>query len=120
MGKDKEKQDGNSNQIAGHSQSPLGILAITSTRPYLIATLPLVVKRADLTGFMMSPVVMLLVLAHGLAHQSCVATSSVPEVHVPSAVRFTVYLDMLLDLSLSYCANKASFLKVTRLLVADS
>ena len=40
---------GNKNdlQIAGHSQSPTGNLATTSTRPYLMLIFPFVLRRAD-------------------------------------------------------------------------
>lgn len=40
---------GNENdlQIAGHSQSPTGNLATTSTRPYLMLIFPFVLRRAD-------------------------------------------------------------------------
>ena len=48
----------------GKSQSPAGIFATISTLPYLIATLPAVVKRAERTGFMFVPLVELLTLTH--------------------------------------------------------
>jgi hypothetical protein len=46
-----------SSQIAGHSQSPRGSLATTSTRPYLIDFFPFVVSLADRTGGIMVPLV---------------------------------------------------------------
>jgi hypothetical protein len=49
-------------QIAGHSQSPFGILATTSTRPYVMDLLPAVVSLAERTGLIMAPVVTLLVV----------------------------------------------------------
>lgn len=45
--------------IAGQSQSPCGILAVTSTRPYLIDFFPLVESLADLTGGIVVPSVAL-------------------------------------------------------------
>lgn len=47
-------------QIAGQSQSPLGNLAVTSTFPYLMVFLPMVVRRADRTGGIRLPRVSLL------------------------------------------------------------
>src|ERR1700744_3605450 len=46
-------------QMAGHSQSPRGSLAVTSTRPYLMWRPGLVVTRADLTGGTMDPLAVL-------------------------------------------------------------
>ena len=46
-------------QMAGHSQSPAGSLASTSTRPYLMAAPLLVSIRPDLTGL---TIVLLVVL----------------------------------------------------------
>ena len=48
-------------QIAGHSQSPAGNFAVTSTRPYLILAPALVLMRADLTGLTIVPLVVLVV-----------------------------------------------------------
>ena len=42
-------------QIAGQIQSPLGSLATTSTLPYRMPFLPLVVRRAERTGGIMDP-----------------------------------------------------------------
>jgi hypothetical protein len=67
--------------MAGQSQSPFGIFATTSMRPYVIVLLPDVVRRADLTGFIMMPDELLLVVAQGEASV---------EVQVPSLVRFKV------------------------------
>ena len=39
-------------KILGHNQSPVGNLAFTSTFPYLILTVFLVINRADMTGLM--------------------------------------------------------------------
>lgn len=44
-------------QIAGQSQSPAGSFAVTSIRPYLIEDDFLVLRRADLTGLIMVPLV---------------------------------------------------------------
>ena len=52
------------NQIEGQSQSPLGILATISTRPYLIETFPAVVNRAERTGLMIVPLTALLDRTH--------------------------------------------------------
>jgi hypothetical protein len=49
-------------QIAGQSQSPIGSLAVTSTRPYLMVFLPFVVSLADRTGGIMFPSVELEVM----------------------------------------------------------
>lgn len=57
---------GSTYQMAGHNQSPLGIRADTSTRPYLIVFLPAVVSRADRTGLMIWFLVELLTTAQGL------------------------------------------------------
>jgi hypothetical protein len=51
-------------QRAGHSQSPLAILATISTRPYLILFLPFVVRRAERTGGMIVPSVALDLAPH--------------------------------------------------------
>ena len=48
-------------QIAGHSQSPRGNLATTSTLPYLMDFLPLVDSLALRTGLIIVPRVELLV-----------------------------------------------------------
>lgn len=67
-------------QIAGHSQSPLGSFATTSTLPYLMVFLPAVVKRAERIGGMTVPIDALLWTAQ-----------AVPVlVQVPSLVRFKV------------------------------
>jgi hypothetical protein len=71
----------NTHQIEGHSQSPLGILATTSTRPYWSENLPAVVRRAERTGLMIVPFVELLIMTHCL---------SAGEVQVPAAVKFKV------------------------------
>ena len=42
-------------QIAGHSQSPRGSLARTSTLPYAIVVEFMVLIRADMTGWMVDP-----------------------------------------------------------------
>ena len=47
-------------QIAGHNQSPLGNFAVTSTFPYVMVFLPTVVRRAERTGGIRSPSVLLL------------------------------------------------------------
>jgi hypothetical protein len=52
------------NQMEGQSQSPLGILATISTRPYLIEIFPAVVNRAERTGFIMVPFTALLDRTH--------------------------------------------------------
>ena len=49
-------------QIAGHSQSPFGNFAVTSTFPYLIVFLPAVVSLADRTGGIRLPSVALLLI----------------------------------------------------------
>jgi hypothetical protein len=67
-------------QMAGHSQSPAGSFATTSTLPYLIVLVPLVVRRADRTGGMIVPVEELLKAAQ---------LAFVVPVQVPSAVRFS-------------------------------
>lgn len=36
--------------MRGQSQSPVGIFALTSTRPYFMSTLPRVVMEAERTG----------------------------------------------------------------------
>lgn len=67
-------------QIAGHSQSPLGSFATTSTFPYLMVFFPAVVNRADWIGGMVVPIEELLRIAQ-----------AVPVlVQVPSEVRFKV------------------------------
>ena len=68
-------------QIDGQSQSPFGILATTSTRPYFSDTLPAVVRRAERTGLIIVPFVVLLTMTHWM---------SAGEVQVPSAVKFKV------------------------------
>lgn len=68
--------------MAGQSQSPRGILATTSTLPYLILFFPLVVSLALRTGGIDTPSVLLLRTAHEPASVL---------VHVPSLVRFNVY-----------------------------
>lgn len=70
-------------QIAGHSHCPGGILATTSTRPYLMVFLPLVVIRAERTGLIIVEVVALLVLTQSVEVVSL-------EVQVPAAVRLRV------------------------------
>jgi hypothetical protein len=50
--------------ISEHCTHPVGILASISTLPYRTLTLCLVIIRADMTGFMMEPVVMLETAAH--------------------------------------------------------
>jgi hypothetical protein len=62
-------------QIAGHSQSPWGIFAITSTFPKVMDFFPLVVRRALRTGLMMAPEVLLERMEHWLTPLA---------VHVPS------------------------------------
>lgn len=52
--------------MAGHSQSPFAARATTSTRPYLMDFLPLVVIRADRTGGKIVPVVALDRTPHAL------------------------------------------------------
>ena len=52
------------NQMAGQSQSPMGSLAVTSMRPYFMVFLAWVVRRAERTGLMIVPEVLLLVTAH--------------------------------------------------------
>lgn len=47
---------GNS-QMAGQSQFPSGVLAWTSSRPYLIVCFPAVVSLAELTGLKKDPLV---------------------------------------------------------------
>jgi hypothetical protein len=42
-------------QMAGHSQSPSGIFASISIRPYLMNFFPFVINLADLTGGIMVP-----------------------------------------------------------------
>jgi hypothetical protein len=78
-------------QIAGHSQSPAGSLATTSTRPYLIAFFPAVVSRAERTGLMICPAVTLLRTAHLETVVRLERRWSVV-VQVPSAVRLSMYL----------------------------
>lgn len=68
-------------QMAGHSHEPRGILATTSTFPYRIVLLPLVLMRALRTGLMSVPAVLLLRMEHA-------PMSSRGWVHVPSVVRF--------------------------------
>lgn len=68
--------------MAGQSQEPLGILATTSTLPYLMVLLPLVLMRALRTGLMMVPAVLLLRMEQE-------SMSSRGWVQVPSVVRFT-------------------------------
>jgi len=63
-------------QIAGHIQSPTGILATTSTRPYLIDAPAFVLSLADLTGLTIVPLVVLVV-----------ATQSENEVYVQALPR---------------------------------
>lgn len=71
-------------QIAGHSQSPAGSLATTSTRPYVIDLLPLVFKRAERTGLITVPKV----LFERTEHASLVVP--VQEPSPPACVRFSV------------------------------
>jgi hypothetical protein len=66
--------------MAGQSQSPTSIFATTSTLPYLSVFLPLVVNRAERTGLMISPVVLLLLMEQEVY-------GSV-DVHSPVVVRF--------------------------------
>lgn len=70
-------------QIAGQSQSPSGILAVTSTRPYLMVAPFLVLIRPDRTGGTMEPVVKLVAATQFLR---------TVEEQVPSAVRLTTLL----------------------------
>ena len=65
--------------MAGHNQSPAGIFATTSTRPYLIPACPLVLIRPDLTGFIIVWLVAF-VASQQLYHRS--------DVQEPSAVKF--------------------------------
>ena len=69
--------------MAGHNHEPFGILATTSTLPYLIDLDPLVVRRALRTGFMIAPDVTLLRMEHSLMPLV---------VQVPSVVRFSTKL----------------------------
>lgn len=46
-------------QIAGHSQSPAGSVAVTSTRPNLMVAPFLVLMRPDRTGWIIVPLVVL-------------------------------------------------------------
>jgi hypothetical protein len=71
-------------QIAGQIQSPRGIFATTSTRPYRMLFLPFVVRRADLTGGIMRPKVKFEAIAHD---ESC---DPVQEPSPPAFVRFTL------------------------------
>jgi hypothetical protein len=79
-------------QIAGHSQSPAGSLATTSTRPYLIVFFPAVVSRAERTGLMICPVVALLRIEHLETVGTRFETRWSVLVQVPSVVRLSVYL----------------------------
>jgi hypothetical protein len=63
------------------SPHPNGILAVTSTFPYLTLTLSRVMSRALCTGLMMDPVLELDTTAHW---------DTLVEVQVPSAVRLRV------------------------------
>ena len=71
-------------QIAGHSQSPAGSLATTSTRPYRMALLPLVFKRAERTELITVPKVLL----ECTEHASLVVPVQDPS--PPACVRFKV------------------------------
>src|SRR5437764_1177091 len=77
-------------QIAGHSQSPAGNLAVTSTRPYLITAPFLVSMRPLLTGL---TIVLLVVLV--LTTQS----DQRLEEQVPVWVRFMTLLCSMRRLS---------------------
>lgn len=68
-------------QSAGQSQSPSGIFAVISTFPYLIVFFPLVFRRAERTGGMVYPSVLLLWITQ---------LNGLVDVQLPSAVRFTV------------------------------
>jgi hypothetical protein len=72
-------------QIAGHSQSPAGIFATTSTRPYLVLFLPLVLIRADRTGGIMT----LRVLLEWTEHCELEVPVQLPS--PPALVRLRVY-----------------------------
>lgn len=67
--------------MAGQSQSPSGRRATTSTRPYLMLVLDLVLRRADLTGLTMVPLVVL------VAERQSVKTC---EEQMPWALRSTM------------------------------
>lgn len=68
-------------QIAGQSQSPVGILAVTSTLPYLMLTDFFVCRRALRTGLMICSRDELDTAAHWV---------TLVEVHVPSTVKLSV------------------------------
>ena len=61
---------------------PVGILAVTSTFPYLILALPFVVSLELMTGLIIVPKLELLTAPHWV---------TLVEVHVPSIVRLRVY-----------------------------
>ncbi len=69
--------------MAGQSQSPWGILATTSTRPYLILAPTLVLMRPDFTGWTMVPLVVFV---------DVIQSDHTVEVHVPVAVRLMTLL----------------------------
>ena len=50
--------------MAGQSQSPVGSVAMTSTRPYLIVAPFFVLMRPDLTGGMIVPLVVFVTALH--------------------------------------------------------
>lgn len=80
-------------QIAGHSQSPRGSRARTSTRPYWIDVLLIVVRRADCTGLMTvrvvsfdtTPHAVLLTLVHPVKLNVCAL--KIADVPIASEVR---------------------------------
>ena len=63
------------------STHPVGILAVTSTFPYLMLALPFVVSRELMTGLIIVPKLELLTAPHWV---------TLAEVHVPSIVRLRV------------------------------
>ena len=60
-------------QIAGHSQSPRGSFARTSTFPYAIETESLVLIRADMTGWIVAPVLLSDVTEHAVYKRALLA-----------------------------------------------
>jgi hypothetical protein len=64
------------------STHPVGILAVTSTFPYLILALPFVVSLELMTGLIIVPKLELLTAPHW---------DTFEEVHVPSIVKLRVY-----------------------------
>jgi hypothetical protein len=69
--------------MAGQSQSPFAILAETSTRPYFMRARSLVLMRPESTGWIIVPLVVLVLLTQ---------SAQVVEVQVPSARRLMTLL----------------------------